>query len=573
MEVASLLRDVRAKDTKFIVVTGGVCSSLGKGVLVAALGVLLKNAGYSLSVIKWDPYLNVDPGTMSPLVHGEVFVTSDGAETDLDLGHYERHIGLSLTRDSSVTAGQIYQEVLDGEREGKYLGKNIQLIPHVVDAIKKRLLTFAINHDVKFVLVEIGGTVGDIEADIFLEALRQLRMDLGCEHLLYSHLGYVPFLSWTGEVKTKPTQHSVERLKQAGLVPDCLFLRADREVDASSLDKLSMMCGVKRDRIFQMLTFDPVSRAFLDLDRQQVGQKVQEHFKLPAQTVDLSDWKSFINLIDQSQQTLRIGLVAKYVGSNDPYISVIEAIKSAGYHCQRKVKLEVIEAEALEKADYGSDSPAWKQLKEMDGIVVPGGFDKRGVEGKILAARWAREHNMPYLGLCLGMQIIIIEAARHLLGLKDANSAEFFADGPHPVIWMMEAQKSVTRKGGSMRLGSYPCTLVPGSKAHSAYGKDLVDERHRHRYEVNNVYRKDFEKVGIVFSGIYKEKDLVEISEYKDHPYMVGSQFHPEFQSSPLQVHPLFRAFMEAVVQEKLLHTGMHEAKAKSVLGSVHNAI
>jgi len=566
MEVAALLRDTRAKDTKFIVVTGGVCSSLGKGVLVAALGVLLKNADYSVSVIKWDPYLNVDPGTMSPLVHGEVFVTSDGAETDLDLGHYERHIGLRLMRDSSVTSGQIYQEVLDGEREGRYLGKNIQMIPHVVDAIKKRLLTFALNHDVKFVLVEIGGTVGDIEEGLFLEALRQLRMDLGCQQVLYSHLSYVPFLSWTGEVKTKPTQHSVEKLKQSGLVPDCLFLRADREIDNQSLDKLSIMCGVMRERIFQMLTFEPVFRAFLDLDRQKVGERVREYFKLPSQTpADLSEWKSFIDQIDKSQQVVRIGLIAKYVGRNDPYISVIDAIKAAGYHCGQKVKLEVIEAEALEKADYNSDIPAWTQLKEMDGIVVPGGFDKRGIEGKILAARWAREHNVPYLGLCLGMQIMIIEAARNLLGLKEANSAEFFPDGPHPVICMMEGQKSVMRKGASMRLGSYPCTLVPGTKAHVAFDKDMVMERHRHRYEVNNAYRKDFERVGLVFSGMYEEKDLVEISEYKDHPYMLGSQFHPEFQSSPLQVHPLFRAFMEAVVQEKLVHTDMHDSKTKNV--------
>ncbi len=551
MELSELLSLIKKSKIKFIVVTGGVCSSIGKGVLVSSLGVLLKKAGYSLRVIKWDPYLNVDPGTMSPLVHGEVFVTADGAETDLDLGHYERNIGLHVGRDSSVSSGQIYQEIIEGEREGAFLGKCIQMVPHAVDVTKKRLLTFAHKYHTDFVLLEIGGTVGDIEGEVFLEAIRQLRMELGSEHMFHAHLSYVPFLAWTGEVKTKPTQHSVIALKRAGLTPDCLFLRADRMVEKDAVDKLAVMCEVKSDYIFQMLTVEPVYRTILELDKQNVGKRIQQHFGVGVtQKSDLSDWREFIEHIDRSKKTISIGLVAKYVGSNDPYISVIEAIKAAAFRCNYRVNVVVIEAEALEKTAYGSDSPAWKKLKSLDGIVVPGGFDRRGIEGKILAARWARENNVPYFGLCLGMQVMLIEAARSLLRLKKANSTEFDIKSPAPVICMMEDQKGLTRKGATMRLGSYPCSLVKGTKAYKAYKKDVVEERHRHRYEVNNAYKKDFEMVGITFSGIYKAKNLVEIAEFDDHPFMLGTQFHPEFQSSPLNVHPLFKAFIQAVIKE-----------------------
>ena len=547
---ASPHSQVKKIKTKFIVVTGGVCSSIGKGVLVSSMGVLLKKSGYSLAVVKWDPYLNVDPGTMSPLVHGEVFVTADGAETDLDLGHYERTIGVNLQRDSSVSSGQIYQEILDGERTGKYLGRCIQMVPHVVDTIKKRLCTFALAHKADFVLTEIGGTVGDMEGEVFLEALRQLRMELGESRIMHVHLSLVPFLSWTGEIKTKPTQHSVIALKRAGLTPDCLVLRVDHPVDNDSIKKLSLMCEVPSDFIFQMLTIDPAYRIILELSKQGMGKKIQKYFGIKTpQTPDLSEWQTFIDRIIHSKQTVTIGLVAKYVGSNDPYISVVEAIKSAGFHLNRRVKLEVIEAEALEKSPYGSTTSIWKKLKTLDGIVVPGGFDVRGVEGKILAARWAREHNVPYFGLCLGMQVMIIEAARSLLHLSKANSTEFNPKTPDPVIDLMEEQRGVTRKGATMRLGSYPCALVKGSKASAAYDKAMVQERHRHRYEVNNDYRTALEKAGIVFSGIYKEKNLVEISELKGHPFMLGTQFHPEFQSSPLAVHPLFMAFMKAAVK------------------------
>lgn len=548
MEITQGLQQVLQGKTKFIVVTGGVCSSIGKGVLISSLGVLLKHAGYSVSVMKMDPYLNVDPGTMSPLVHGEVFVTADGAETDLDLGHYERMLGEPLTRDASVSAGQIFEEILHGEREGAFLGKCIQLVPHVVDTIKKRLFNVALNHDVDFVLLEIGGTVGDLEGVTFLEAVRQLKMDLGHQRLMHCHLSYVPFLSWTGEVKTKPTQHSVSTLKQAGLAPDALFLRADKAIEQESAEKLAIMCGVARQFIFQVLTFSPVYQLFCELEKQQVGKRVQEHFKLAPCVSDLTEWTRLVELINSPSGNVTIGLVAKYVGSNDPYISVVEAIKAAGYHCKQKVTIVVVEAEALEKEAYAGDGKAWEQIKALDGIVVPGGFDKRGIEGKVSAVRFARENNIPYFGLCLGMQMMLVEFGRSLLNLDDANSTEFNAATKAPVVAMLAEQVGLSRKGATMRLGSYPCSLVAGTKAQRAYDKPIVAERHRHRYEVNNAYREAFEKAGVVFSGVYTEKNLVEITELKEHPFMVGTQFHPEFQSTPLKVHPLFKAFMEAVI-------------------------
>lgn len=551
MDTTGSLQQVLQGRTKFIVVTGGVCSSIGKGVLVSSLGVLLKHAGYSVTVIKMDPYLNVDPGTMSPLVHGEVFVTKDGAETDLDLGHYERMLGEQLTRDASVSAGQVFEEILQGEREGAFLGKCIQLVPHVVDTIKKRLFKVALTHDVDFVLLEIGGTVGDLEGVTFLEAVRQLKMDLGHDRVMHCHLSYVPFLGWTGEVKTKPTQHSVSALKQAGLAPDALFLRADKAIDQEAAEKLAIMCGVSRYFIFQVLTFNPVYQLFCELDNQGVSKQVQEHFKLTAQPSDLTEWTKFIELLHNPSGSVTIGLVAKYVGSNDPYISVVEAIKAAGYYCRQKVTIEIVEAEALERETYGGNDKAWKHLKTLDGIVVPGGFDKRGVEGKILAVRWARENKVPYFGLCLGMQMMLIEFARSLLKLDQANSTEFNQATNAPVIAMLAEQVGVSRKGATMRLGSYECTLVPGTRAQKAYGATTISERHRHRYEVNNNYREAFQSAGVVFSGIYSEKNLVEITELTDHPFMLGTQFHPEFQSSPLNVHPLFKAFMEAVVKNK----------------------
>lgn len=551
-KLSVLLDQVRNSRIKFIVVTGGVCSSIGKGILIASLGVLLKGARYSVSIIKWDPYLNVDPGTMSPLVHGEVFVTADGAETDLDLGHYERLAGLNLTRDSSVTSGQIYKEVLQAERDGLFLGKCIQMVPHVVDIAKKRLLEFALKQNVEFVLLEIGGTVGDIEGELFLEAIRQLKMELGASHVMHTHLSLVPFLAWANEVKTKPTQHSIIALKKAGLTPDFLFLRADKAIDQQSVAKLSMMCEVKKEHIFQVLTSDPVYNVFLDLEEQGVSPAIQKFFNAPSiNPSDVSDWRIFIENIAKSKKLLTIGLIAKYVGSNDPYISVIEAIKSSAYNLNYHIKIVTIEAERLEKEDFDSGQ-AWQQLKTMDGIVVPGGFDYRGVEGKILACEWARKNKIPYLGLCLGMQVMIIEAARSLLHLNEANSTEFNASTKDPVIYLMNEQHNITSKGGNMRLGSYLCTLVKDTQAYNAYQADQVWERHRHRYEMNKDYKERLEKAGLVFSGIHTEMDLVEITEVKNHPFMVGCQFHPEFQSSPIKIHPLFKRFIEVVAKESI---------------------
>ncbi len=531
-------------DAKFIVISGGVCSSIGKGVLISSIGALLKHAGASVSVVKWDPYLNVDPGTMSPLVHGEVFVTDDGAETDLDLGHYERTLGMHLTKESSVSSGQIFQTVLEGEREGRYLGKCIQLIPHVVEEIKKRALTFALNAKASYVLVEIGGTVGDMEGEIFLEALRQLRMELGSARMLHCHLSYVPYLAWANEVKTKPTQHSVMLLKRAGLVPDCIFLRLERDIGPKTIKKVATMCGVEEEFIFTVPTRTPTFRLFLDFQEQRVAEKIQSWFGVKKpKTPDLSSWEALIDTFDSEKPKVTIALIAKYVGSSEPYISVVEAIKSAGYATDQEVEIVIIEADKLEDAS----SKAWGLLKTADGVVIPGGFDKRGIEGKIKAVQWAREQNVPFFGLCLGLQVMLIESARSLLGLKGAGSTEIEKQLKDPVISLLEEQEGVNHKGASMRLGVFLCSLVPGTVAQAAYGMKEVKERHRHRYEFNNAYKKPLEEKGYVFSGMYKEKNLVEIAELKGHRFMLGTQFHPEFLSTPLTPHPLFLAFLKAI--------------------------
>jgi CTP synthase len=545
-----LLEQVKKQKTKFIVVTGGVCSTIGKGVLVSSLGTLLKNASYSVSVLKCDPYLNVDPGTMSPLVHGEVFVTDDGAETDLDLGHYERIVRVRLTRHSSVSSGQIFQEVIDGERKGTYLGRCIQLVPHVVNAIKKRLLNLALETKAQFLLIEIGGTVGDMEGETFLESVRQLKMELS-GLMMHCHLSFLPMLSWTGELKTKPTQHSVMLLKRAGLIPDALFLRTDKRVGIKTVEKLSIMCGVPQSFIYEVVTFDPLYKLFLDLKDQLVHENIQEWFGIrKPKNTNLSQWNNLISLITKKKQSVKIGLVVKYIGT-DPYISVVEAIKAAGYACNRDVELVIIFAQNLEKKAKLGGKKAWEKLASVDGIVVPGGFDERGLEGKIVAATYASKKNIPYFGLCLGMQVMLIEAARSLAGLKGATSTEIDKKTKTPLICLLEEQKGMEHKGASMRLGAYPCTLKRGTKARAAYRTDVVNERHRHRYEFNNKYRKALEKAGVVFSGIYKEKNLIEIAELKDHPFMLATQFHPEFLSSPLEPHSLFEAFMQAVIAQK----------------------
>ncbi|KKP22978.1 MAG: CTP synthase [candidate division TM6 bacterium GW2011_GWF2_28_16] len=543
MDNIKLLEKVKKQKTKFIIVTGGVCSSLGKGILVSSLGVLLKNSGYTVSVAKWDPYLNVDPGTMSPLVHGEVFVTDDGAETDLDLGHYERILDIRLNKDSSVSSGQIYQEVLNGEREGKYLGKDIQVIPDVINIIKNRLFNFAINHNTDFVLIEIGGTVGDIEGGIFLEAVRQIKIDLDEHKLMHAHLSLVPYLEWAHEIKTKPTQHSVIALKHLGLIPDTLFLRTDYPTTDKIKEKLSIGCGVKKELIFDALTVKNIPEIFVNLNNQDVNTRIQEFFNIKKiKQANLKDWQNLLNIIKSEKKLVNIALVAKYVGNNDPYISIIKALESAGNYNKVKINLEILEAEKLEKL---SEKEIKKVFSKIDGIVVPGGFDKRGIEGKILAAKYARENNIPYLGLCLGMQIMLIEFARNILKLKDASSTEFDKNTKNPVICLIEEQKNIKNKGGTMRLGAYKCDLLLGSMAQKIYNKKDILERHRHRYEFNNKYKKEFENKGIIFSGTYKKENLVEISEIKDHKFMIGSQFHPEFLSTFLHPHPLFREFIK----------------------------
>ena len=551
-KIGDLLLKISQQKTKFIIITGGVCSSIGKGVLTASIGTLLKNAAYSVGVVKWDPYLNVDPGTISPLVHGEVFVTDDGAETDLDLGHYERILSTKLSKLSSVSSGQIFKEIIEGERKGEFLGKDIQLVPHVVNAIKRRILNFALTTKTNFVLVEIGGTVGDIEGEIFMESVRQLKMQLPSHQLFHGHLSLIPFLEWANELKTKPTQHSVILLRKYGLTPDALFLRTDKPIDSLSIEKLSVMCDVEKDFIFQVETSNPIYKLFPALEKQGLNEKIQKFFgiKTPRKT-NLSNWKKLIKLIEKKKKRVRIGLIAKYVGRSDPYISVIEAIKSAAYANNLDPEIIIIGAEKLE-TESNTTGKSWKQLKSLDGIIMPGGFDKRGTEGKIAAAKWARENKIPFLGLCLGMQVMLIEFARSILKYKDASSTEFDKKTKHPVIALLNEQEKVTTKGASMRLGAYPCSLLPNSLASKAYGKKIIQERHRHRYEFNNTYKKAFEKAGILFSGIYKEKSLVEISELKKHPFMIGVQFHPEFLSTPLKPHPLFNAFIGAAKKKGL---------------------
>lgn len=544
-ELNNLIKTIREKNIKFVVVTGGVCSSLGKGVLVSSLGALFQDASYTVSVMKCDPYLNVDPGTMSPLEHGEVFVTADGAETDLDLGHYERMLDVQLLRDSSLSAGQVFASILEGERRGDYLGRCIQLVPHVVDRIKERLLTFALVKNVDIVLVEIGGTVGDIEGMVFLEALRQLKLELGHAGLFHAHLSYVPFLSWTGEIKTKPTQHSVNELKKSGLVPDALFLRCDQSIDAKARAKVALMCGIPAAHVFEVLTLQPTIRLLFALNDQHLIKVVTDFFEKDEKAVvnSLAPWRTLISKIEGATQAVSIGLVMKYVGNNDPYLSVVEAVKGAAYHEQLVPHIVFINAEKLEQGV----AEEWDKLKQVQGIIVPGGFDKRGAEGKIQALQWARENKVPCLGLCLGFQLMLVEAVRSLLGIGSATSAEFDPTTAEPVIALLDEQLDISSKGGTMRLGEYPCTLQSGSLAHKAYDAEVVHERHRHRYEFNNSYRERLQQKGVIFSGLYQEKDLVEIVEIKDHPFMVGTQFHPEFKGSYLQPHPLFRLFIQVV--------------------------
>ncbi len=546
--------------TKFIFFTGGVVSSVGKGVTAAALGRLLKARGFSVMAQKLDPYINVDPGTMSPYQHGEVFVTDDGAETDLDLGHYERFIDINLNQASNVTTGGVYAEVIARERRGDYLGGTIQVIPHITNEIKRRIHLVADKSQADVVLVEVGGTVGDIESLPFMEALRQMRSDVGHENTLYVHVTFLPYIGASRELKTKPTQHSVRELRGIGIQPDVIIARADHPIPHEHIRKISLFCDVREEAVIPAMTSDVLYNIPIVIAETGLDQLVVDRLGLDSpEEPDMSGWKSMIAEIRRVKPTIRIGIVGKYVELHDAYMSVREALYHAGNANKRKVEIEWIHSTDLEK-DKG-----WEQFEGLDGIVVPGGFGERGIEGKIMAAKWARENNVPYLGLCLGMQVMCIELARHVYQSDEPNSTEFDAKTEHPVISLMPDQHELADMGGTMRLGSYPCALVPGTKAGLAYGQDSISERHRHRWEFNNGYREILGEAGMVFSGLSPNGRLVEIAELANHPFMLGSQFHPEFKSRPNKPHPLFSSFLAAAVQHQEANQPQHDALADQV--------
>ncbi|MBN1679067.1 MAG: CTP synthase [Anaerolineae bacterium] len=525
---------------KYIFCTGGVVSSVGKGVTAAAIGRILKARGFKVSIQKLDPYLNVDPGTMSPYQHGEVFVTADGAETDLDLGHYERFTDENLDHHCNVTTGQIYAEVIGKERRGDYLGGTIQVIPHITNEIKRRIALVGQERELDVVIVEVGGTVGDIEGQPFLEALRQLRTDVGRDNTLYVHVTFLPYIGATGELKTKPTQHSVRELRGMGIQPQVIIPRTDHPVSAEVTGKIALFCDVEPEAVIPLETTNNIYDVPLVLEDAGLGDYIVRKLSLDVRSPDLDEWRDMVARMQQVSDPLRIAIIGKYVELRDAYISVKEALLHASVAHNRKLEIEWLHSSDLEK------SKSWQILESVHGIVVPGGFGYRGIEGKVLAAHFARTHRVPYLGLCLGMQVMCIEFARNVLGLEDANSTEFDSATKHPVIDLMPDQHDVVNLGGTMRLGLYPCTLTPGSKTAAAYGVELISERHRHRFEFNNRFRDAFKAEGADFSGVSPDGRLVEIVELTDHPFMVGSQFHPEFLSRPNRPHPLFNALVQA---------------------------
>ena len=527
---------------KFVFVTGGVVSSVGKGVCVGSIGKILKNQGFEVSLLKLDPYLNVDPGTMSPYQHGEVFVTTDGGETDLDLGHYERFVDVDLTRSSNLTAGQVYSEVISRERKGEFLGGTIQVVPHLTDRIKQHMHDLAEESDADVIVVEVGGTVGDIEGLPFLEAIRQMRNEVGRDNVFYIHLTFLPTISSTGELKTKPTQHSVRELRGIGIHPDAIVCRSDSPVPESLRQKIVVHCDVPLEGVFTVPTVSSIYEVPLLLEKQGIPQLITDSLNLISDeksiTLSLNGWGQLVERIKTPKENLKIGLVGKYVDLHDAYMSVKEALIHAGLFHSLNIDIDWIAAEEIEK--NGPD----QFLKDLQGIVIPGGFGDRGIEGMVSAVQYARENKIPYLGLCLGMQVMVIEAARNLLGKKSANSQEFDANTPDPVIHLMEDQVDVTQKGGTMRLGVYPCVIQSDSLTSRAYDESLVMERHRHRYEVNNDYREGLLEVGLKPTGLSPDGNLVEIMEIEDHPFMAGTQFHPEFLSRPVRPHPMFREFV-----------------------------
>jgi len=532
----------KQQPTRYIYFTGGVVSSVGKGVTAAAVGRLLKQRGLKVAVQKLDPYINVDPGTMSPYQHGEVYVLDDGAETDLDLGHYERFIDIRLTRDCNVTTGQVYAEVIARERHGDYLGGTIQVVPHVTNEIKNRIGQVALSTGAEVVLIEVGGTVGDIESQPFIEAIRQMRADLGRELTTCVHVTWLPHIGATGELKTKPTQHSVRELRAMGIAPDMIVARADFPVDGSLVDKIALFCDVEKRAVIPMVTAPNIYEIPLLLEQAGVGEYLMQRLGLKArQKPDWSEWQALVTSMRKEHPVVKVALVGKYTELQDAYMSVREALRHAAIAQGVELDLQFIHSVELEQGK------GWDVLRSAAGIVVPGGFGARGIEGKLLAIRHARENKVPYLGLCLGMQLMVVDFAREMLGDEKANSTEFDPKTTMPVIDLLPEQKTVTDMGGTMRLGLYPCRLVPGSQAAVAYGVKEVEERHRHRFELNNDYRTALEAQGMLFSGLSPDNRLVEIAEIRGHPFMLGTQFHPEFLSRPTRAHPLFKAFIGAV--------------------------
>jgi CTP synthase len=533
---------------KYIFVTGGVVSSLGKGLTAAALGTLLENRGLKVTLQKFDPYLNVDPGTMNPYQHGEVYVLDDGAETDLDLGHYERFTNVKLTRFNNLTSGQVYQTVLNNEREGKYLGKTVQVIPHVTDEIQNRIHELAELSKADVLITEIGGTTGDIEGLPFLEAIREFALEAGHGNVVFLHVTYVPFIKAAGELKTKPTQQSVAKLREIGLAPHILVCRCEKPLDKELRQKISLFCNVPFEGVIEEQDVDhSIYEVPLMLQRERLDDLVCRLLRLDTPPANMTHWQEIIRKLIAPQHRVRIGVVGKYIELQDAYKSVYEAIIHGGIANDCGVEIVKVDSEAIER-----EGPE-KILKGLGGVLVPGGFGERGIEGKVIAARYARENKVPYLGLCLGMQIATIEFARHVLKLEGAHSTEFDPNTPHPVICLLDEQRNVAKKGGTMRLGAQPCQLVVGSLSAKLYGAFVVNERHRHRYEFNNAYREQFEKAGFIFSGTSPDGNLVEVIELPNHPFFIATQFHPEFRSKPHQPHALFKGFIAAA------HTYIHQ--------------
>ncbi|OXS55785.1 CTP synthase [Bacillus sp. V-88] len=526
--------------TKYIFVTGGVVSSLGKGITAASLGRLLKNRGVSVTIQKFDPYINVDPGTMSPYQHGEVFVTDDGAETDLDLGHYERFVDINLTKYSSVTTGKIYSTVLKKERRGDYLGGTVQVIPHITNEIKERVYRAGRETNSDVVITEIGGTVGDIESLPFLEAIRQIKSDVGRDNVMYIHCTLIPYIKAAGEMKTKPTQHSVKELRSLGIQPNVIVVRTEMPMTQDMKDKIALFCDIDKHAVIEAMDADTLYSVPLALQDQKLDEITCQHLKLNCHEADMTEWNELVDRVKNLSRKTRIALVGKYVELQDAYISVVEALRHAGYHFDSDIEVRWLNSELVDNENVA------EKLADVDGILVPGGFGDRGVEGKIAATQYARENKIPFLGICLGMQLASVEYARNVLGLQGAHSAELNPETPYPVIDLLPEQKDIEDLGGTLRLGLYPCKLTKGSKAYAAYDGEVVYERHRHRFEFNNHYREQMEKAGFIFSGTSPDGRLVEIIELSDHPWFVASQFHPEFTSRPTRPQPLFRDFVEA---------------------------